>query len=98
MDDYVDINRALMLDGNAVAGTLQEIFTMEMTVSVVECASCGCDSQVGALWAFVCGPGIVLRCPKCESIMLRVARTPDRVYLDARGAAYMRLPLPVSQV
>jgi ribosomal protein L24E len=97
MDDHVDVNRALMLDGNAVAGTLREIFTMEMTVSVAECASCGCGCQVGSLWAFVRGPGIVLRSPKCENIMLRVTRTPDRVYLDARGAAYLCLPLPASE-
>ncbi len=92
MDDYVDVNRALMLDGNAVAGVLREIFTMEMTVSVAQCAHCGCEGQVGSLWAFVRGSGIVLRCPGCENIMLRITRTPDRVYLDARGAAYLCLP------
>ncbi len=96
MDDYVDVNRALMLDGNAVAGALREIFTMEMTVSVAECAGCGCACQVGSLWAFVRGPGIVLRCPKCENIMLRITRTPDRVYLDARGVIYLCLPLAAS--
>ncbi len=85
-----------MLDANAVAGTLREIFSMEMTVNLAECASCGCESQVGSLWAFVRGPGIVLRCPKCENVMLRVTRTPDRVDLDARGIACLCLPLGVS--
>ncbi len=95
MDDSLDVNRALMLDGNAVAGALREIFTVEMTVSMAECAHCGCESQVGALLAFVPGPGIVLRCPKCENVVLRVTRTPDRVYLDARGSAYLCLPVGV---
>ena len=31
----------LMLDGNAVAGLLQEVFAVEMTTAVGTCASCG---------------------------------------------------------
>jgi hypothetical protein len=33
----------------------------------------------------------VLRCPTCEHIVLRVVETPTSIYLDARGAAYVRL-------
>ena len=31
----------LMLDGNAVAGLLQEVFAVEITTAVGTCASCG---------------------------------------------------------
>ncbi len=98
MDDRADITQALMLDANAVAGPLREIFNLEMTVSVAECARCGSQGQVGTLLAFMRGPGIVLRCPKCENIVLRITRTPGRIYLDARGAAYLSLPLAVAGV
>ncbi len=86
-----DMNRELMLDGNAVAGILYEIFGAEMTASTTECAHCGNVGAVGGLLAFTQGPGAVLRCPACESIMLRVVQTPGAIYLDARGAAYLRV-------
>ena len=86
-----DINRELMLDGNAMAGLLHEIFALEMTASPTECVNCGHEHQLGALLAFTQSPGAVLRCPACEGVMLRIVETPDAIYLDARGAAYLRL-------
>jgi hypothetical protein len=86
-----DINRELMLDANATAGLLYEIFGVEMTASPTECAHCGNEAEVGALLAFIQGPGIVLRCSTCENVVLRVVQTPEAVYLDARGAIYLRL-------
>lgn len=87
----MDPNRELMLDANSAAGMLQEIFGAEMTASPTECASCGNDGEVGTLLAFTQGPGIVLRCPACESVMLRIVQTPEATYIDARGAVYLRL-------
>ena len=90
-DSQSDINRELMLDGNAVAGMLQEIFGLEMTASPTECAHCGTANDIGALWAFTQAPGVVLRCPACENVILRIVETPGAIYLDARGAVYLRL-------
>src|SRR5690349_2817687 len=41
MEETTDINRELMLDANATAGLLYEIFGTEMTASPTECANCG---------------------------------------------------------
>ena len=87
----MDLNRALMVDGNALAGMLQEVFSIEMTVTPTQCAHCGYEGEMGTLLAFICSPGLVLRCPTCESVILRIVSTPRAVYLDARGAAYFRL-------
>ena len=38
-----DLNRAMMLDGNAVAGRFFALFGAEMTANLTECASCGQD-------------------------------------------------------
>ncbi len=81
----------LVLDGNAAAGVLQEVFAVEMTASPTECAHCGREGEMGTLLAYTQSPGVVLRCPACLSIMLRIVETPDAIYLDARGAAYLRL-------
>lgn len=90
--DAIDPGREMMLDGNAVAGDLMEMFGSEMTANDAECASCGQVHVVGQMLAFTHGPGLVLRCPSCEAVMVRLVRTPRGVYLDVRGATYMRLP------
>jgi len=91
MKEVTDINRELMLDANATAGLLYEIFGVEMTASPTECNNCGNEAEIGTLLAFTQGPGIVLRCSTCENVVLRIVQTPDAIYLDARGAVYLRL-------
>jgi hypothetical protein len=91
MEEMTDINRELMLDANATAGLLFEIFGVEMTDSPAECAHCGNEGELGTLLAFTQGPGIVLRCSACENVVLRIVQTPEATYLDARGAVYLRL-------
>ena len=93
MIDQDDPNFSLMLDGNAAAGILNEIFTWEMTACPVECGNCGREGEVGTLLAFMQTPGVVLRCPTCENIILRAAQTPDGIYLDMRGAAYLHFKI-----
>jgi hypothetical protein len=91
MEEMTDINRELMLDANATAGLLYEIFGVEMTASSSECAHCGNEGDIGTLLAFTQGPGIVLRCSACENVVLRIVQTTDEIFLDARGAVYLRL-------
>jgi hypothetical protein len=91
MEETTDLNRELMLDANATAGLLFEIFGVEMTAEPTECANCGNEAEIGTLLAFTRGPGIVLRCSACENVVLRIVQTPDAIYLDARGAVYLRL-------
>lgn len=93
MDTMItDDTVSLMLDGNALAGLLHELFDVEMTIAPVECASCGRNGELGSLWAFAESPGYVLRCPACQNIVVRMTVTPEHIYLDARGAAFVRIP------
>ncbi len=91
MYESADPARELMLDGNAVAGMLDEIFAVELTIALAECATCGKQGQVGAVHVYCEGPGVVLRCPYCENILMRIARTPKGTYIDMRGIASIRL-------
>ncbi len=86
-----DMSDALRLDGNAVGGLLDEVFGREMTNSPCQCAHCGAVGAIATLTAFIHAPGLVLRCPKCEEIVLRLVRMPEVFRLDARGAAYLQL-------
>jgi hypothetical protein len=74
------------LDGNAAAGLLQELFVPEVTAALVTCEGCGQRSAVGALHAFTHPMGLVLRCPDCTAVLLRVALTPGRAWVELRGS------------
>jgi len=89
-----DLSTSLMLDGNAIAGDLQMIFGSDMTANDAECSSCGRTHAIGALLAFTGGPGFILRCPSCTAVMLRIARTPQGTFVDARGSVVMHLRTP----
>jgi hypothetical protein len=91
MDEPLDHVRENMLDGNSAAGVLEEIFGEEMTASPTECDNCGREGELGSLLTFTQAPGLVLRCPACSEVMLRVVQTPDHTYLDVRGVVYLRL-------
>jgi len=54
------------LDGNAAAGTLQEIFPFEMTLAQVTCTGCGTTNVIGATAAYMHGMGTIVRCPVCD--------------------------------
>src|SRR5262245_56621573 len=82
----------LTVDGNAVAGMLAEIFGGEMTGSHERCAHCGTVSMVGTLRGYVRGPGIVLRCPACADVVVRIVQTPKATLVDVSGMAYLRMP------
>jgi hypothetical protein len=86
-----DVIRSFTLDGNAAAGILNEIFALEMTNNPVECAHCGREGEMGTLFAYMQAPGVVLRCPGCENIVMRIVQLPEAIYLDLRGAAYVCL-------
>jgi hypothetical protein len=90
-DNGADMNTALMVDGNAIAGQLEQIFGHDMTTAVARCAGCATDAMIASMMAFVRGPGAVLRCPSCQSVIARIVETPTATYLDARGAMYLRM-------
>ena len=80
----------LMRDGNAVAGLLQEVFGVEMTANQAQCASCGAVSQLGELLVFGRTMGSVLRCPKCQEMMMRIVSRSNDIWLDMQGISSLR--------
>ena len=72
-------------DGNEIAGLLQDVFVAEFTTMERTCQSCGDRNPAGAHRTFH-GAGIVLRCPNCDDVALRIAELPDRLVFELRGA------------
>ena len=75
---------ARMLDGNAVAGLLQEVFAVEMTTAMGTCAGCGATEPVGAIHVFQ-GAGFVLRCPRCHNALVKIVKDDRRLWIGFPG-------------
>jgi Zn finger protein HypA/HybF involved in hydrogenase expression len=83
---------ALRLDGNAAAGTLQQVFAVEVTTAVGTCASCGATDAVGAVHVYMAA-GVVLRCPHCDSVLMRVVDSGTRMWVDFSGLRMLEVQL-----
>ncbi|HEY7234863.1 MAG TPA: DUF6510 family protein [Gemmatimonadaceae bacterium] len=82
----------MRLDGNAAAGTLREIFALDVTAALAQCACCGTVAPMGALLEYGHGMGVILRCSSCEAAVVRIARTPGWIRLDVSGIAFLSIP------
>jgi predicted RNA-binding Zn-ribbon protein involved in translation (DUF1610 family) len=81
----------LWVDGNALAGLLQEVFGADMTLAMRRCQSCGTRSMLGAHLAYR-GAGAVLRCPACGDMALRIATLNDRHVVHMAGELTLEVP------
>jgi Family of unknown function (DUF6510) len=79
------------LDGNAAAGILQQVFAAEVTTARGTCAGCGQVDALGAVVVYSGGPGMVLRCRQCDSVLVKVATDGERIWLDMRGVRTLEL-------
>jgi len=84
----------MRLDGNAAAGALQEVFPLDATLAFATCAACGARDQLGGAQAYMDAPGVVLRCAHCESVLLRLARNENRIWLELSGCASLEVRTP----
>ncbi len=80
----------LMLDGNAVAGMLGEVFAVEMTTATGTCRNCGAAGPVGAMHAFR-GAGIVLRCPHWDHALVKIVEGGTRMWMDFGGMRTLQI-------
>jgi hypothetical protein len=83
---------SLMLDGNAVAGLLQEVFAVEMTTALGTCSKCAATEPVGAVHVFR-GAGIVMRCSHCDNPLVTIVKDDTRVWISLRGLRVLEVPV-----
>jgi hypothetical protein len=88
----------LRLDGNAVAGILQEAFLPELTSARGCCVACGEVGEMGAqhLYMYPHSPGAVLRCRYCEGILAVIVRGGGRLRLSLHGLVWLEVPDPAA--
>lgn len=80
------------VDGNVAAGVLRELFGTEMTGYVGTCGSCGWAGALGESAAFPGGPGLVLRCPHCDGLLMVITRVRGVRCVDLMGLAALDAP------
>ncbi|MFI5925586.1 DUF6510 family protein [Micromonospora sp. RB23] len=85
------------LDGNMLDGPLRELFAVDLSTAMGRCENCGMTGSMASLHVYSHAPGLVGRCPSCESVMVRLVRGPDRAWLDMRGVTYLQVPMPMEQ-
>ena len=80
----------LMLDGNAIAGLLREVFAVEMTTAIGTCGNCGASEAVGAIHVYR-GAGVVLRCPHCDNTLVKIVKSGTRVWVSFSGVRSLQI-------
>lgn len=84
----------LAIQGNAVAGSPANIFAVDVTAAEVKCAACGGNSPLADEKAYLRGPGSLLRCKHCSSVLGRFRRSQDAIWVDLRSSGAWQLLLP----
>jgi len=90
IDDGVTDDTAL--DGNAMGGLLNEIFSTEMTTAVGICAFCGTARQLAEAIVYFRSPGAIMRCRTCTAVLLMVTRRGEMNCVDLSGLAALDVP------
>jgi Family of unknown function (DUF6510) len=79
-------NETCVLDGNAAAGLLCELFARDVTTAEVTCDTCGVVAEIGGTRVYGGTMGAIFRCSHCGGIIMRLTRTPAGTWLDMRGS------------
>ena len=77
------------LDGNAIAGLLQEVFGAEMTTARGVCGHCGAQWVVAELVVYLQAPGTVARCCGCRGVVMVVVEAHGVKCVDLMGIAML---------
>lgn len=92
-DDAYISSEPAALDGNAVAGLLQQVFIVDITTARIKCAACESVQPLAKLMLYGLPMGNILRCPQCQSALIRAVAHGNVCWLDFRGVSTMRVLL-----
>jgi hypothetical protein len=83
----------LRLDGNAAAGMLSEVFAYDLTGARGACATCGAVAEMGSqhLYMYTLSPGAVLRCKRCDAVLLVLVHGGGRYRMSLSGLKWLEI-------
>jgi hypothetical protein len=62
-----------------------------MTQVQATCTGCGATNAIGALAVYMPGMGTIIRCPSCDTVLIRVAQGRGNYWLDMRGVRVLQI-------
>jgi hypothetical protein len=80
------------LDGNAIGGLLNNVFGAEMTMAQAECSRCGARGPLAECEVYLGGPGVVVRCRVCHTIVMVLVEVREMMCVDVGGLSALELP------
>ena len=81
------------LDGNAAAGELSELFSVDVTAAAGRCAACGKVAALGEGHLYSFEPGMVIRCAACLNPLVRLVKGAGKAWIDLRGLECLQITL-----
>lgn len=85
-------SQAMRVDGNAMAGTLGEIFVHDMTAARIACGGCGKIEPIGADHVYMQAPGAVLRCCHCDGVLFVITQSRGSYVLGLGQVSWLEAP------
>ncbi len=80
----------MALDGNAIGGLLRDVFAADMTGAAATCGNCGDVRPVAESMVYLRGPGTVVRCRRCASVLMVIVRVHGFNCVDLTGLAALQ--------
>ena len=77
----------MTLDGNAIGGLLHDVFGTDMTDADATCATCRATGPVAETVVYLRGPGTVVSCRACPTILMVIAQILGMNCVDLGGLA-----------
>lgn len=78
-------------DGNLLAGPLSELFSVDVTTAVGRCMGCGDESVIAEAMVYESGTDFVVRCSRCDDVLMTLVRGPHDLRVEMRGIAFLRV-------
>jgi hypothetical protein len=80
------------VDGNALAGPLSEVFDVDVTTTSVRCTACEDVSVLAKAMVFEKPHSFIVRCSRCDAVLMVVLQKADATEIDFSGVSWMRMP------
>ncbi|WP_285137371.1 DUF6510 family protein [Microbacterium sp. lyk4-40-TSB-66] len=81
-----------LLDGNALAGRLDDLLGWDATASGVRCTRCGLEDLLATAAVYASAMGVVVRCHACDAVLLTVVDGPaGRSWIGMPGLSALEM-------
>lgn len=81
-----------LLDGNALAGRLDDLLGWDATASLVRCRHCGIPGLLATASVYASAMGTVVRCRSCDAVLITVVDGADgRTWLGMPGLTALEM-------